>query len=297
MIGWELSHARMAKRELASGALDPRKVPRPAPLEVHPSPASRLVLVLDIDNTLVHSAPFTANLDPRYAHLADDVIRFRVPAEPVTGGVELEYKVKLRKGLKEFIESAHEHYELAVYTHGSDAYAKEILRLIDPVGIYFGGRVVSRTEGENIKRLSLLLGGDRLARAVVVDDREDVWEAAARPCVQLVRPFHFFDSARSAGRLMPGLPAQFERYVLADPLSDEQLHFTLMSTLRKVSQEMALLGEGAEVRQAMSDIRRRVLKGVTVVFAGGLIENEYDVGASPLWRFAEVCSRARCARK
>lgn len=280
----------MAKREFAEEFADPRKAARRSAAVAEPSaPPPRLVLVLDIDNTLVHSAPISATVHPQLQALAADVIRFRVPPEPSTGGVELDYKVKLRAGLAEFLEAAHEHYDLAVYTHGSDAYAKEILRLIDPVGIYFGGRVVSRMDGENLKRLVLLLGEDRLEHAVVIDDREDVWEDEAKPVLQLVRPFHFFEKAGLTGPLMPGLPARFaKQHVLADPANDEQLNLTLTSTLSKVRDEMALLGPGAKVREAMKNVRKRVLEGVVVVFAGGLIETELEVEASPLWRFAEV---------
>jgi len=280
------------KRDAASEPADPRR--RRRALDVDRSlpallvDATRLVLVLDIDNTLVHSAPCTAPLDPQLAHLERDVIKFCVPAEP--GGIALDYKVKLRTGLADFLASAHAQFDLAVYTHGSEGYAKEILKLIDPSGAYFKGRVVSRTEGESIKRLSLLLkdsDGHRVQHAIVIDDREDVWEDAAKGCVQLVRPFYFFESKTQAP-LMPGLPKRFERYVAADPMHDEQLTWTLMSTLQKLLEEMRQLGPGASVTHALHNARSRVLQGVKLVLAGGLILEGDEVHNSPLWRFAEV---------
>ncbi len=54
------------------------------------------------------------------------------------------YVVKARPGLSEFLAQATKLFELEVYTFGTRPYADAVVRFIDPDGVYFGDRVVSR---------------------------------------------------------------------------------------------------------------------------------------------------------
>ncbi|VVA97993.1 unnamed protein product [Arabis nemorensis] len=56
---------------------------------------------------------------------------------------------------------------------GNRGYAKAVLELIDPKGMYFGNRVITRTESPELKTLDLVLADER--GVVIVDDRRDVW--------------------------------------------------------------------------------------------------------------------------
>jgi RNA polymerase II subunit A-like phosphatase len=46
--------------------------------------------------------------------------------------------------VKEFLERAHELYELHIYTMGTRTYAEAIAKLIDPESRYFHDRIVTR---------------------------------------------------------------------------------------------------------------------------------------------------------
>jgi len=272
--------------------MDPRKAAR---LDAPAVPSPRLMLILDLDNTLVHAAPESATTRTQYENLTHDVVRFTVPKDDTTG--ELYYKVKLRTGLAAFLAGAHEVFDLAVYTHALAGYTTQILRIIDPNDVYFQGRVVARgldfAMGDRIKKLELvptLAERNQLHQAIIIDDRDDVWEKEAIPCVLPTRPFYFFDTTPSTvaiSPLMQGATKGLERYLRADPEGGEQLDWTLNSTLvavEKVRTEMARLGANAKVYQAVENVRRRILEGVVVVFAGGLIQE--SANESALWKTA-----------
>ena len=52
-------------------------------------------------------------------------------------GFDEHFRVKLRPGLLEFLEDMSRHYRLAVFTAGKKAYARPILKHIDPQGKFF----------------------------------------------------------------------------------------------------------------------------------------------------------------
>ena len=87
-------------------------------------------------------------------------------------------------------------YEMHVYTMGTRAYAEEVCAAIDPGGVFFGGRILSRDEsgsefapyarfemrythitnpGLTQKSLQRLFPCDT-SMVVIIDDRADVWE-------------------------------------------------------------------------------------------------------------------------
>lgn len=51
-----------------------------------------------------------------------------------------------RPGWKEFLSHVLSKYEMHVYTMGTRAYAEEVCAAIDPGGVFFGGRILSRDE-------------------------------------------------------------------------------------------------------------------------------------------------------
>ena len=79
----------------------------------------------------VKSSPATA---------LDDVFQFRLEDPDPT------YFVKPRPGLRDFFQSLNDKYEMHVYTMGTRSYATAICAVIDPEGLYFGNRILSRDE-------------------------------------------------------------------------------------------------------------------------------------------------------
>lgn len=267
------------------------------------SSSVKLTLVLDIDNTLLHSAPVESPALPHCVPFMPEVQQFDLPIEHGLGGLKLKYQVKFRSGLASFLEKASAIFELAVYTNGSPAYTEQILRLIDPDKRYFGDRVCSRTPGQALKRLGLLVPPERQHLAVIVDDREDVWEEAARPCIVLVRPFYFF----RVEQLPPQQPwTGMEDLLYTNPADDPQLHQVLHSALGKVHTEMYRTSPLPSVESAVRTVRMHVLQSVVLVFSGGIIPDARAAGLHGMWRLAEVraplppsppCRRAFMARR
>ena len=106
----------------------------------------KLSLVVDLDQTILH-----ASIDPVVsAWMADkghpnhdavkDVHRFFLPDSPV------EYFLKLRRGLAQFLLQMKELYELHIYTMGTKSYATQVVRIIDPDSSLFHDRILSRDD-------------------------------------------------------------------------------------------------------------------------------------------------------
>lgn len=154
--------------------------------------ARKLALVLDLDETLV-SACHEALPPGAAAELP--------PGAFVSFGAEEAHRLEMRPHLAEFLAQMDALFELHLYTFGCAAYAREVLRIVDPTGILFRGRVVAREnrpdehmllpppssqlfgdadEGRQaevilLKQIIPTMGG--LATTLVVDDRADVWNA------------------------------------------------------------------------------------------------------------------------
>ena len=146
----------------------------------------KLQLVLDLDHTLLE-----CSTDPRASSVEGVVSLGNVAGRP--------HWVRLRPGLREFFDAVRPLYELAIYTHGSRAYAAGVAKaLIERCpGTSFGGRVVSRDDCPDLrgeKSLARLFPGGA-ARALILDDRLDVWtrgvDQTAR--VLVVQPYKFFE--------------------------------------------------------------------------------------------------------
>jgi len=109
----------------------------------------RLMVVLDMDETLIHSQlefigdGCTAQHDPRQAEdrscsesdtSAMHDFEFGIPVDGLVGRGELKVKVHKRPGLDEFLEEASSFCTLAVFTAGTEDYAKVLLEKLDPCG-------------------------------------------------------------------------------------------------------------------------------------------------------------------
>ena len=181
--------------------------------------ARKLVLVLDLDHTLLNSATVhemtpTAlkALEVRYAEAAraaadpgaapDDAAADRRALAAATAETGLHVLphigmwTKLRPGLAAFLAAAAERYELYVYTMGARRYAWEMASLIDPLGTYglMQDRVIAKEDStwSTIKSLDVVLGSEETV--VIVDDTLAVWQRYADQ-VLVPRRYHFFDSS------------------------------------------------------------------------------------------------------
>lgn len=122
--------------------------------------ASRpITLVLDLDETLVHSAvDFLTSPDMTF---------------PVSfGGIDYKVFVRKRPFLENFLEVVSRKFEIIIFTASQRAYADKLLDMIDPDNRYIHYRLFREScvqvEGNYIKDLSVL--GRDLTTTVIVDN-------------------------------------------------------------------------------------------------------------------------------
>ena len=121
----------------------------------------RYLLVLDIDETLVHSEPIvTGGRQTAAANkLFDNTLRFPNP----NGSCDI-YGVTYRPFMHDFIHRMSQLYDLAVYTASSRDYADAIMDTIDPNRCIFCARLCRENclpvAGMNIKNMSNFDGKD-----------------------------------------------------------------------------------------------------------------------------------------
>jgi RNA polymerase II subunit A small phosphatase-like protein len=123
-----------------------------------PDDASKKCLVLDLDETLVHSS-FRPTTNP-------DLI---IPVD-IDGTIHQVYVCK-RPGAEEFLVEMAKHYEIVVYTASLSKYADPLLDKLDPEGVIryrlFREHCV-QYEGNYVKDLSLL---DRdISQTIIIDN-------------------------------------------------------------------------------------------------------------------------------
>lgn len=264
--------------------------------------ANKLTLILDLDLTLLH-----ATSDKRH-----EQVLARAPNEDLNevhsfylNGVKS--LVKLRPGIRDFLEQLHEKFELHIYTHGRKEYGHKIASILDPTGCYFAAQ-----EGVGEKRITTMddAYGDHeraekeqkklrdyksLKRLfpvaqdhVLVLDDNYVWGNC--PNVIRVIPYFFW------GFLPPEDVGMFEvnaETKVETPLS--LLYFSEAAQERHLEELLNLLNAihskfysvpKSHTATAFSEVRREILRGCTVVFSG-IFSSNGEREAQPLWRLAE----------
>eukprot|EP00996_Jenningsia_fusiforme_P000388 NODE_1332_length_1581_cov_57.500653_g1196_i0.p1 GENE.NODE_1332_length_1581_cov_57.500653_g1196_i0~~NODE_1332_length_1581_cov_57.500653_g1196_i0.p1 ORF type:complete len:358 (+),score=47.82 NODE_1332_length_1581_cov_57.500653_g1196_i0:253-1326(+) len=199
--------------------------------DADPSVASRICLVLDLDETLVHSCfrptPFA------------DVI---LPVE-LKNSVHHAYVLK-RPGVEEFLRRMSDLFEVVIFTASLQEYADPLLDELETCGVKFHHRLFREhcvnANGIYVKDLSLL--GRPLNRTVIVDnspgaflfqprnsiqatswfeDPEDTELTAMIPLMeslaQCANIYKFLDRFRSIGQSLSRPSKQFRRAEPQDP--------------------------------------------------------------------------------
>lgn len=162
--------------------------------------AKKLSLIVDLDQTVIHTtcertvAEWQADPNNPNYEAVKDVKGFQLADDSVSHVAANWYYVKMRPGLKEFLDRVSEMYEMHVYTMATRAYAQAVAHIIDPDGRYFGDRILSRDENYTDKLKSLnRLFPTNTDMVVIIDDRADIWHY----CDNLIRVpvFNFFPGA------------------------------------------------------------------------------------------------------
>ncbi|KAJ2078652.1 CTD phosphatase Fcp1 [Coemansia sp. RSA 988] len=192
----------------------------------------KLSLIIDLDQTIIHA---NATLNPEFESWLID--NYKGPEPPSNADLDnvvveqaadrklpsdigsfylsdsvYQYFIKLRPGLRQFLESISQLYEMHIYTMGSRPYADAVAGIIDPEGRYFNRRILSRDESGSTRKKNLrrLFPVDT-SMVAILDDRADVWEWS--PNLIKVHPYEFFRGVGdiNAGNLPPTQPQKQEQ--------------------------------------------------------------------------------------
>ncbi|KAJ6428442.1 hypothetical protein OIU84_023802 [Salix udensis] len=255
--------------------------------------ARKLCLVLDLDHTLLNSAKFV-EVDPVH----DEILRkkeeqdrekpyrhiFRIP--------HMGMWTKLRPGIWNFLEKASKLYELHLYTMGNKVYATEMAKVLDPKGLLFAGRVISRGDdgdpfdGEErvpkSKDLEGVLGME--SGVVIIDDSVRVWPHNKLNLIVVERYIYFPCSRRQFG--LPG-PSLLE--IDHDERPEDGTLACSLAVIEKIHQNFFThhsLDE-ADVRNILSSEQRKILGGCRILFSRVFPVGEVKPHLHPLWQMAE----------
>ncbi|CAN8301462.1 unnamed protein product [Cochlearia groenlandica] len=252
----------------------------------------KLCLVLDLDHTLLNTTVLK-DLKPEEEYLKSHTHSL----QDVSGGnlFMLEFMhmmTKLRPFVHSFLKEASEMFVMYIYTMGDRQYARQMAKLLDPKGEYFGDRIISRDDGtvKHQKSLDVVLGQE--SSVLILDDTENAWPSHKDNLIVIER-YHFFASSCK----------QFDHKYqsLSQLKSDESEPDGLLATILKVLKQTHGLffedgGEdtsGKDVRSLLKKVRKDILKGCKVVFSR-VFPTKSHPEDHPLWRIAEGLG-ATCA--
>ncbi|XP_041011122.1 RNA polymerase II C-terminal domain phosphatase-like 3 isoform X2 [Juglans microcarpa x Juglans regia] len=255
--------------------------------------AHKLCLVLDLDHTLLNSAKFV-EVDPVH----DEILRKKEeqdrekPQRHLFRFPHMGMWTKLRPGIWTFLEKASKLFELHLYTMGNKLYATEMAKVLDPKGVLFAGRVISRGDDGDLidgdervpksKDLEGVLGME--SAVVIIDDSVRVWPHNKLNLIVVERYTYFPCSRRQFGLLGPSLleidhDERPEEGTLASSLGViERIHQNFFShhSLDEV-----------DVRNILAAEQRKILAGCRIVFSRVFPVGEANPHLHPLWQTAE----------
>ncbi|WOG83175.1 hypothetical protein DCAR_0102349 [Daucus carota subsp. sativus] len=235
----------------------------------------KLCLVLDLDQTLLHTKPLHKLSPEELTGLCNSTRKKDLRRWKATG---VEYLTKLRPYVRKFLREASKLFDMYVYTNGSRDYARIMVDFLDPHGVYFGSRIISKEDSTVKGQKGLDVVPVHKSGVLVLDDTENVW-ARDRGNLVLIKPYDYFapkepngtislseegtDESGSAGplscalRLLKGLhESYFENYHTFEEelqgilLEDNGIHG---EQLQEVNEESFLRALGSSKRLRVSD--------------------------------------------
>ncbi|CAD6238123.1 unnamed protein product [Miscanthus lutarioriparius] len=232
----------------------------------------KLTLILDLDHTLLDSTGLDDRLSP--VEQANGLTR-HAKSDPTAGlfrlgSARVRMLTKLRPFARGFLEQASAMFEMCVYTLGNRDYARAVVKLLDPDGAYFGGRVVSRDESTRQDSKSLdVVPGAEAAAVVILDDSSDVWPDHQENLILMHPYLYFADSCRTFG-------------------------YGVLTRVHQGFFDSVLRGRCSDVREVIRAVRREVLRGCTVAFSR-LIPLEDVSGEHPMLKLAKQLGAVHAA--
>ncbi|KAK6105216.1 FCP1-like phosphatase phosphatase domain protein [Brugia pahangi] len=242
--------------------------------------AHKLVLLVDLDQTLIHTTNHTFNLEND-----TDVLHYKLKGT--------DFYTKIRPHAREFLRRMASLYEMHIISYGERQYAHRIAEFLDPEKIYFGHRILSRDElfsamYKTRNMQALFPCGDHMI--VMIDDRPDVWQYS--DALIQVKPYRFFKEIGdiNAPRNEKGEPILSGSYAEQDMESedDETLEYIAL-VLTKVHSAFYELFDSAKVNRfpdlkgIISYLRKQVLRECSIVLSG-IVPVGVDIKKTEVYR-------------
>ncbi|PAV80119.1 hypothetical protein WR25_24731 [Diploscapter pachys] len=256
--------------------------------EVNLLNSRKLVLLVDLDQTIIHTTNRPFQHDP---NKQADITRFTL-----CGSI---YHTKLRPKTREFLERMATMFEMHIITYGQRQYAHKIADILDPQHKLFGYRILSRDElfsathkTRNLK--ALFPTGDNLV--VIIDDRSDVWQYS--PALIQIKPYRFFKevgdiNAPRGAREQALLPADIDEDAEHDTILDEisrvltNIHRKYYELFQQSDQPLVKAPDKIlDVKTVIAEERNQVLKGCVIVLSG-IVPMNANLETSPVYQLAK----------
>jgi RNA polymerase II subunit A-like phosphatase len=261
----------------------------------------KLSLVLDLDQTLVHAVKlnemfsdiltgplrseaesfiatqvlpsdnpkliesYTERIEFRGSSLSSDPEPRQLLATRLDGEM---YLIKLRPGLRGFVQELASMYELHIYTKANRNYLNFLLYELDPLGKLFTSAVARDDSPDLDTDLKIL---DRvccrnMAEVVVFDDRVDVWNETPANVVR-AQPYNYLTLRRMA------VVKAVEELVFngngSTCVFDYDGHlYAIKKVLVKIYNKYVENGAKRPAPEIISEVRKQVLAGVKLQFTG-----------------------------
>ena len=220
----------------------------------------KLALLVDLDNTILHTAKRRGQVIPGMQNV--------VCWSSGTKEEDKHYSA-FRPGLRAALEQWNKMYDLYVCTMAGRAYAKCRLKIIDPHDKLFKRRIFSRKDMTNRKSKmnavkSLYPSGDT-STLVIIDDLSSVWSGVGAHLLN-VKPYHYFDEKIS-------ISEKYQRWGQPKRDPDHYLRKTLTPTLYDIHcqffcqlQTSSILPQCVNVKDIIARKRCKILPGVIIYF-------------------------------
>ena len=214
-------------------------------------------------------------------------------------GKSHRYYVKLRPNLQYFLNELKPLYQMSIYTHGTRKYAESTCDIMDPEGVYFGKRIVSRSDHPELgssKSLANLLKTD-WSMVLIYDDREDVWKGEQRQHLLCAKPYIFFNEIKDgAVNNRPGiLTTATEEKSLTDICDDDNSLVRAVSLFKMLHVQYfdANNHQKTSISTILKDFRRNILSGCVICFSRVIpTSNAANFRRHTMWEIAELLGAA-----
>ncbi|BDA42625.1 probable RNA polymerase II subunit A C-terminal domain phosphatase [Coccomyxa sp. Obi] len=245
----------------------------------------KLLLVLDLDHTLLNSTRFEEAVGFEEQLAAIQQARSEDQPESLYHLEHMHLWTKLRPYVREFLEKAHEVSEMHIYTHGNAEYAAEMAKLLDPTKRFFAERIISQGDStvKHVKDLDVVLGAEKAV--VILDDTAGVWPAHQRNLLQVERYVFFPACARRFELETSSLLEQGR-----DEDEQEGMLASALRVLQQVHERFFAAGADAseqDVREHLQALRGAVLSGCRICFSRIIPQGDPMPEAHHLWQQAQ----------